>query len=93
MFAKTSKINSDSADLTEYDVESIMHYDGTLRGFFAKPIMTNKKTGKSIEVNREMSRLDIKKLNKMYPCRSVDSACGKFLKELFFATFLLLDFS
>jgi len=65
-----------------------MHYDGTLRGFFAKPIMTDK-NGKGIEVNKEMSSLDIQKLNKMYPCttcRSMDSVCGEFLKQLFFAT-------
>ena len=61
--------------MTEYDVESIMHYDGTLRGHFSKPIMTDKKTGKSIEVNKKMSKLDIEKLNKMYPCKSSDSMC------------------
>ena len=77
MLEKTSKFNSTYADLTEYDVESIMHYDGTLRGFFAKPIMTDK-NGKGIEVNKEMSSLDVQKLNKMYPCRSADSVCGKF---------------
>ena len=74
---KANKFNWTSTDiLTEYDVKSIMHYDGTLRGYFSKPIMTDK-NGKSIEVNREMSFLDIQKLNKMYPCKS-ESVCGKF---------------
>ena len=73
---------------TAYDIQSIMHYDGTLRGFFSKPIMTNKVTGKSIGVNRKMSPMDIQKLNKMYPCKS---SCGKFC--LFYVTVPLhLDF-
>ena len=55
-----------------------MHYDGTLRGFFRNPIMTEKITGKSIGVNREMSQLDIEKLNKMYPCKPMAPACGEF---------------
>ena len=55
-----------------------MHYDGTLRGFFSNPIMTDKITGKSIGINRELSQLDIQKLNKMYPCYRTDPACGKF---------------
>ena len=75
---KTYKFNWTSNDyLTEYDVKSIMHYDGTLRGHFSKPIMTDK-NGKSIEINREMSPLDIQKLNKMYPCKSINPVCGKF---------------
>ena len=37
--------------------------------------MTDKKTGKSIGVNKKMSTLDIEKLNKMYPCRPTDSVC------------------
>ena len=79
---KTSKINWPSIhNLTEYDIHSIMHYDGTLRGHFTKPIMTNKITGKGIAINREMSPLDIQKLNKMYPCESMDPVCGKFLWE------------
>ena len=49
-----------------YDVTSIMHYDGELGG--KTPIMTDKRTGKNIGVNREMSPMDIQKLNKMYPC-------------------------
>ena len=53
---------------TAYDTQSIMHYDGTLRGFLSTPIMTDKITGRSIGVNREMSPMDIEKLNKMYPC-------------------------
>ena len=55
-----------------------MHYDGTMRDFFAAPIMTDKTTGKSIGVNRKMSPMDIQKLNKMYPCKSADPVCGKF---------------
>ena len=31
--------------------------------------MTDKITGNGIEINREMSPLDIKKLNQMYPCK------------------------
>ena len=54
-----------------------MHYDGTLRGHFARPIITDKITGKGIEVNKEMSPLDIKKLNKMYPCKPTGPVCGK----------------
>ena len=73
---KTRKLNLNSTDyLTEYDVKSIMHYDGTLRGHFSKPIMTVK-NGKSIEVNREMSPLDIQKLNEMYPCKPTHVVCG-----------------
>ena len=60
-----------------------MHYDGTLRGHFAYPIMTDKRTGKGIEINRKMSSLDIKKLNKMYPCQSTGTICGKFLEDHF----------
>ena len=45
-----------------------MHYGGTLGGRFRSPIITDKITGKSIGVNREMSPLDIEKLNQMYPC-------------------------
>ena len=65
-------------NLTKYDIQSIMHYDGTLRGHFAYPIMTDKRTGKGIEINRKMSSLDIQKLNKMYPCQSTGPACGKY---------------
>ena len=76
---KTRKINWPSTDnLTEYDIHSILHYDGTLRGHFTKPIMTDKLTGKGIAINREMSPLDIQKLNKLYPCKSMDPICGKF---------------
>ena len=57
-----------------------MHYDGTLRGYpyLSSPIMTDKTTGEPIGVNREMSPIDIHKLNQMYPC-TVSSApvCGK----------------
>ena len=80
MLEKTSKIKWSSTDnLTEYDIHSIMHYDGTLRGHFAYPVMTDKRTGKGIEINRKMSSLDVQKLNKMYPCQSTGPpACGKF---------------
>ena len=56
-----------------------MHYDGLLRGFFpeSNPIMKDKKTGKSIPINRKMSQLDIQKLNDMYPCKQSGAACGK----------------
>ena len=80
IFLKTQKYNPTPGDnLTAYDIKSIMHYDGTLRGYFSTPIMTDKITGNSIEVNREMSPLDIKKLNQMYPCKT-GSTCGKLLK-------------
>ena len=79
IFEKTFKFNWTSTDdLTDYDIHSIMHYDGTLRGRFSYPIMTDKTTGKGIEINRKMSLLDIKKLNKMYPCQSTGPICGKF---------------
>ena len=56
-----------------------MHYDGTFGGFFSKndPVMKDKITGKSIEVNREMSPIDIRKLNEMYPCKSTNLAFSK----------------
>ena len=64
-------------ELGPYDVKSIMHHDGTLRGRFRNPIMLDKRTGKGIEVNRKMSPLDIAKLNMMYPCATSDFGCGK----------------
>ena len=79
IFKKTLKFDLTPNDTsTAYDTLSIMHYDGTLRGFFSTPIMTDKATGKSIGVNRKMSPMDIQKLNKMYPCKSADPVCGKF---------------
>ena len=60
-----------------------MHYDGTSRGHFAYPVMTDKITGKGIPVNTEMSPLDIQKLNKMYPCKSTSPVCGEFLSLTF----------
>jgi len=45
-----------------------MHYDGLLRSNVATPIITDKITGQSIGVNRKMSKIDIQKLNQMYPC-------------------------
>ena len=55
-----------------------MHYDGFLRGRFQRPIMIDKLTRKGIEVNKNMSSLDIKKLNEMYPCNQTEPVCGKF---------------
>ena len=62
----------------KYDIKSIMHYDGLLNGVFRYPIMKDKLTGKGIGVNKNMSSLDIEKLNKMYPCKAIDPVCGKF---------------
>ena len=58
-----------------------MHYDGLLRGLFPKsnPIIKDAKTGEIIGINRKMSKLDIQKLNEMYPCKQQDPVCGKFL--------------
>ena len=68
--SKTKKFYSTRSDnLSAYDTMSIMHYDGTLRGRFGSPIITDKKTGKGIAINRKMSAGDIKKLNEMYPCQ------------------------
>ena len=63
-----------------------MHYDGTLRGRVSinNPIMKDKKTGRSIAINRKMSPLDIEKLNKMYPCKSKKSTYGKFMGPLYY---------
>ena len=58
-----------------------MHYDGFLRGRIEHPIIIDKQTGNGIEVNKNMSSLDIKKLNQMYPCNTTDPVCGKFLYE------------
>jgi len=79
VFLKTQKfVPTPGENLTAYDTASIMHYDGTLRGYFQTPIITDKKTGKSIVVNRKMSPMDIKKLNQMYPCKQTNLICGKF---------------
>ena len=66
-------------NLSAYDIKSIMHYDGTLRGRFTDPIIVDNLTGKGIEVNRNMSALDIQKLNEMYPCKPTGPAFGKFV--------------
>ena len=79
---KTQKLNSTPNDnFTEYDTQSIMHYDGLLRGYFpaSNPLMKDKKTGKTIAINRKMSQLDIQKLNDMYPCKQLGAPCGKFI--------------
>ena len=55
-----------------------MHYDGLLKGFFQNPIMKDKFTGESIEINTELSKIDIQKLNKIYPCKPEASSCGEF---------------
>ena len=59
-----------------------MHYDGTLGGRFeSNPIMKDKRTGKSIGVNREMSSIDIQKLNEMYPCKAMEPVGGKLMNS------------
>ena len=68
--------------LTAYDKQSIMQFDGTLRGRFDIPVMTDKITGKSIAVNRELSALDIVRLNKMYPCESNYSSTKPWLGSI-----------
>ena len=80
MIQKTFKYDSNPRDkLTAYDKYSIMHYDGTLRGSFGSPIMTDKITGQGIKINKKMSKLDIEKLNQMYPCaKPAIPDCGKF---------------
>ena len=60
-----------------------MHFDGTLRGMFGFPVMTDKITGKSIAVNREISPLDIVRLNKMYPCESNYFAAKPWLEPIY----------
>ena len=54
-----------------------MHYDGFLGGRIQYPIIIDKLTRKGIEVNKNMSSLDIEKLNQMYPCNKTDPICGK----------------
>ena len=54
-----------------------MHYDGKLRNLFNYPIIVDKLTGEGIEVNKEMSQLDIQKINEMYPCKPSDPPFGK----------------
>ena len=57
-----------------------MHYQGTFKDDQNREviIMKDRKTGASIGVNKELSLLDIKKLNKMYPCQTVNPTCGEF---------------
>ena len=44
--------------------------------------MKDRKTGETIGINRELSKIDIEKLNKMYPCTPTSKptapTCGKF---------------
>ena len=74
--AQFMKYNSTFMNITkslsmEYDTKSIMHYDGSLAGWFPNtPILVDKTTGKGVTLNTEMSPIDIKKLNEMYPCQS-----------------------
>ena len=77
---KTKKYDwvASDANLGEYDIRSIMHYDGTLRGLVRDPIIVDKLTGKGIEINRKMSPLDIQKLNEMYPCKPTGPVFGMF---------------
>ena len=85
IFEKAQKFDSTPTDnFSPYDTQSIMHYDGLLRGFFPKsnPIMKDKITGLSIGINRQMSKLDIEKLNEMYPCKPVDPLCGRFVQPI-----------
>ena len=59
-----------------------MHYDGLLSGLQtdrSNPIIKDAKTGEIIGINRKLSKLDIEKLNEMYPCKQLDPVCGKFL--------------
>ena len=59
-----------------------MHYDGLLSGLQtdrSNPIIKDAKTGETIGKNRKMSKLDIKKLNEMYPCKQQGPVWGKFL--------------
>ena len=55
--------------LTDYDTESIMHYDSFGNGAFRNPALT-KLDGTVIEANKKLSRLDIMSLNKLYPCKN-----------------------
>ena len=66
-----------------------MHYDSTLNGVFPNPIMVNRTTGASIGVNKEMSSIDIRKLNTMYPCKSTNPSCGKLRQEAYRVPILL----
>ena len=50
-----------------------MHYDSLLGGVLSHPIMKTI-TGESIGINKEMSQLDIQKLNRMYSCKHAASA-------------------
>ena len=58
-----------------------MHYDGLLNGLFdrSNPIIKDAITGEIIGTNRKMSKLDIQKLNEMYPCKQSNPVCGKYL--------------
>ena len=59
-----------------------MHYDGTLGGRFSEnnPVMEGIH-GEKITVNKELSPLDIAKLNKMYPCQQTGPSCGKLFHD------------
>ena len=74
-FGKYNWIATDEK-LGPYDKNSIMHYDGKLRNIFKYPIIVDKLTGEGIEVNKEMSQLDIQKINEMYPCKPSDPLLG-----------------
>ena len=57
----------------EYDILSLMHYDGFMNGFWdasTGPAIIDLKTGQAVPKNTKMSKLDIKTLNKMYPCNN-----------------------
>ena len=75
--------NTTASFLTDYDTDSIMHYDSYGNGFFRNPAIT-KLDGSIIEANTKMSDLDIVTLNKMYPCENeCDQTNGQGKTNLF----------
>ena len=59
-----------------------MHYDGLLSGLQTdrnNSIIKDAITGETIGKNTKLSKLDIQKLNEMYPCKQQGPGCGKFL--------------
>ena len=70
MNAVRPTINTTSFINTTYDIESIMHYDGFMNGFWddwTGPAITDLQ-GNPVQKNTKLSKLDIETLNKMYPC-------------------------
>ena len=66
-------MNTTGSFSTEYDIDSLMHYDSYGNGFFKDPAIT-KLDGSIIKPNTKLSILDITALNKMYPC---EKPCNK----------------